>query len=288
VPPSGPDRPLTADEADRIDAADARDQDATEIEPSVAPGEGATTALAGDGSDTPVMRVVTDDDAARVGVHESDADDETADPDDAVGEGADETATLPDASPAFTASSTSGASAVGMAGRVRGRLPRARDVTTATTGGTATAATDQLPYVDDRVSRFWVLAIAATFAAILLYGLMLGRGGFLTPIAAPTPTLAPTPSPVVSPSPVPERVAVGVGQSERLSERVAVGVAVGVAERLGRRIAVRVTLGVARTVVARGHDGSSVGLSLTELDPPDRGSAARSGRVGRAARAHGR
>ena len=203
VPPSGPDRPLTADEADRIDAADARDQDATEIEPSVAPGEGATTALAGDGSDTPVMRVVTDDDAARVGVHESDADDETADPDDAVGEGADETATLPDASPAFTASSTSGASAVGMAGRVRGRLPRARDVTTATTGGTATAATDQLPYVDDRVSRFWVLAIAATFAAILLYGLMLGRGGFLTPIAAPTPTLAPTPSPVVSPSPSP-------------------------------------------------------------------------------------
>jgi hypothetical protein len=203
VPPSGPDQPLTADEADRIDAADARDQDATEIEPSVAPGEGATTALAGDGSDTPVMRVVTDDDAARVGVHESDADDETADPDDAVGEGADETATLPDASPAFTASSTSGASAVGMAGRVRGRLPRARDVTTATTGATATAGTDQLPYVDDRVSRFWVLAIAATFAAILLYGLMLGRGGFLTPIAAPTPTLAPTPSPVVSPTPSP-------------------------------------------------------------------------------------
>jgi len=61
--------------------------------------------------------------------------------------------------------------------------------------------TDELPYVDDRVSKFWVALIALTFLAILLYGLFLGSGGFLNP-PTPVPTEAP-PSPTLSTSPAP-------------------------------------------------------------------------------------
>jgi hypothetical protein len=64
-------------------------------------------------------------------------------------------------------------------------------------------ATEELPYVDDRVSRLWVLLIVAVFAAIFLWGVLGGRNGIL--IAGPSPSpgesLEPTPSQLISPSP---------------------------------------------------------------------------------------
>ena len=69
---------------------------------------------------------------------------------------------------------------------------------------TSAAPVDELPYVDDRVSKIWVVLIAAVFAAIFIYGLLLGRGGILTtsPLPEPTASGAPTTSPstVVSPT----------------------------------------------------------------------------------------
>ncbi len=74
---------------------------------------------------------------------------------------------------------------------------------------------DELPWVDDRVSKLWVALIVAVFGLILLYGILLGNAGLLTPVASPSPSpsqapvstptapTSPTPrsSPAVSPSP---------------------------------------------------------------------------------------
>ena len=57
---------------------------------------------------------------------------------------------------------------------------------------------DELPYVDDRVSKIWVLLIVGVFVAIFAYGLLLGQAGLLT--TAPTPTPSPTASPTASPT----------------------------------------------------------------------------------------
>lgn len=77
----------------------------------------------------------------------------------------------------------------------RGDAPRraARSETRAAPG----RAEDELPYVDDRVSKVWVLLIVATFVAIFAYGLLFGQAGMLTP----QPTPSPSPTPVVTPSP---------------------------------------------------------------------------------------
>ena len=61
------------------------------------------------------------------------------------------------------------------------------------------APVDELPYADDRVSKVWVALIVAVFAAIFLYGLLLGRGGILS--TTPTPEPTPSPAPSLSPSP---------------------------------------------------------------------------------------
>lgn len=70
--------------------------------------------------------------------------------------------------------------------------------------GATAAPVDELPYVDDRVSKFWVVLIAAVFASIFIYGLLLGRGGILTtsPLPEPSASRPPTTSPgtVVSPT----------------------------------------------------------------------------------------
>ncbi|CAN5751851.1 hypothetical protein BH24CHL6_BH24CHL6_05610 [soil metagenome] len=58
---------------------------------------------------------------------------------------------------------------------------------------------EELPYVDDRVSKVWVLLIVAVFAAIFAYGVLFGRAGLLTPDPAPSPAFSP--SPIVSPAP---------------------------------------------------------------------------------------
>jgi hypothetical protein len=82
--------------------------------------------------------------------------------------------------------------------QVRGPEPRA------TTGAPARAVApeDELPYIDDRLSKIWVGAIVAVFALILAYGLLFGKAGALTP-ATPSPTPSPSATPTLSASPVP-------------------------------------------------------------------------------------
>ena len=50
--------------------------------------------------------------------------------------------------------------------------------------------------IQDRASALFVVLTVAVFAVILLNGIVLGKGGFLAPLATPTPipTLAPTPA----------------------------------------------------------------------------------------------
>lgn len=67
---------------------------------------------------------------------------------------------------------------------------------------TTPVGSDELPYVDDRVSKFFVGAVVAVFAAIFAYGVLFGGAGLLTPDPTPRPSRAPTPnaSPAASPS----------------------------------------------------------------------------------------
>ena len=83
--------------------------------------------------------------------------------------------------------------------QVRGPEPRARG---AASPQVTVAAEDELPYVDDRVSKIWVGAIVAVFVLILAYGLLFGKSGALTP-PTPSPTPSPSPTPTLSASPVP-------------------------------------------------------------------------------------
>jgi hypothetical protein len=67
------------------------------------------------------------------------------------------------------------------------------------------ASEEELPYIDDRVSKVWVVLIVGIFVAILFYGLLFGKGGALNPRPQPSPTpiltlAPPTASPVASPS----------------------------------------------------------------------------------------
>jgi hypothetical protein len=86
----------------------------------------------------------------------------------------------------------------------RGRRARGAAAGTAAAEGKPVTA-DDLPYVDDRVSKIWVGAIIATFLLILAYGFFLGKGGLLTttPAPSPSPSPAPSSSPSVSPSRTP-------------------------------------------------------------------------------------
>jgi hypothetical protein len=81
----------------------------------------------------------------------------------------------------------------------------ARTTTTPPSRGAASARpADELPYVDDPVSKWWVAIIIAVFVLIFAYALLFGRGGLIGPIggeAGPTPQ--PTPVLTVSPSPSP-------------------------------------------------------------------------------------
>ena len=74
----------------------------------------------------------------------------------------------------------------------------------ASTGSKLTqpAGSDELPYVDDRLSKYFVGAIVAVFAAIFAYAVLFGGSGLLTPDRSPRPSrpLAPSVSPVTSPS----------------------------------------------------------------------------------------
>ncbi|HEY7598806.1 MAG TPA: hypothetical protein VH741_02675 [Candidatus Limnocylindrales bacterium] len=82
--------------------------------------------------------------------------------------------------------------------QVRGREPRGA----ATAPSRPAAIEDELPYIDDRVSKVWVVAIVAVFVLILVYGLLFGKAGALTP-PTPSPTPSPTAAPTLTASPAP-------------------------------------------------------------------------------------
>jgi hypothetical protein len=70
----------------------------------------------------------------------------------------------------------------------------------ATKAGVAPASiAEQAVHIDDRISTIYVLAAIAVFVAILLFGIVGGRSGFLT--SDPPPSTAPTASTGASPSP---------------------------------------------------------------------------------------
>jgi hypothetical protein len=73
---------------------------------------------------------------------------------------------------------------------VRGNQSRAR---TTPAPSPRVHSDDELPYIDDRASKIWVAAIVGVFTLILIYGLLFGKSGALSP---PTPSPEPTSSPV--------------------------------------------------------------------------------------------
>jgi hypothetical protein len=66
----------------------------------------------------------------------------------------------------------------------------------------ASTSEDELPYVDDRVSKYWVGTMVAIFLLILAYGILFGKAGELTP-ATPSPSPSPSATPTLSASPIP-------------------------------------------------------------------------------------
>ena len=87
------------------------------------------------------------------------------------------------------------AARVAAGGRTRGATRKEQRPTPAAVG----PEPETLPYIDDPVSRWWVILIAVVFAAIFAYGIFLGHGGVLTPI----PTPSPIPTATAAPSPIP-------------------------------------------------------------------------------------
>lgn len=80
---------------------------------------------------------------------------------------------------------------------------RGRDSRAAATSSVHDASTseDELPYIDDRFSKYWVGAIVAVFLLIVAYGILFGKAGALTP-PTPSPTPSPSATPALSASPV--------------------------------------------------------------------------------------
>lgn len=77
--------------------------------------------------------------------------------------------------------------------------PRSRAATTAPTPPSAEAG-EPPHYIDDPVSKWWVILIVAVFAVIFAWALLLGSNGLLGG-GGTEPSAAPTPSPQVSPGP---------------------------------------------------------------------------------------
>jgi 2-oxoglutarate dehydrogenase E2 component (dihydrolipoamide succinyltransferase) len=77
----------------------------------------------------------------------------------------------------------------------RGRAP-------APTKAAAPSVSEQAVRVSDRASAVFVIGVTGVFVAMLLYGMLLGHGGFVTDaLATPRPTKAPTPVPTVTAAP---------------------------------------------------------------------------------------
>jgi hypothetical protein len=83
--------------------------------------------------------------------------------------------------------------------QVRGRDSRAPATSSV---HDASTSEDELPYIDDRFSKYWVGAIVAVFLLIVAYGILFGKAGALTP-PTPSPTPSPSATPSLSASPVP-------------------------------------------------------------------------------------
>ena len=98
----------------------------------------------------------------------------------------------PDLAPALPASR----------GRDRDREARARGARMA---APVASPSDQAVHVDDRISKVFVAATVLVFLLIFLNGMLLGKGGALSPSPTPTPvpstTATPSGSPVGSASP---------------------------------------------------------------------------------------
>ena len=96
---------------------------------------------------------------------------------------------------------------------------RRRGAQAVPTAPVAAAGTEVLPWVDDRVSKAWVLIIVVIFAVIFANGVLFGVGGTFTPIATPGPTIpycdsefaSPTATGVGSPTATPTDIVVGAG-----------------------------------------------------------------------------
>ena len=84
--------------------------------------------------------------------------------------------------------------------RTRGMRPGERRALR--TAGQAQIPIDESLRIKDRASAVFVLVAVLVFGLIFLNGVVLGHGGFLTPVPTPTaiPTLAPSPSATVAPS----------------------------------------------------------------------------------------
>ncbi len=62
---------------------------------------------------------------------------------------------------------------------------------------------DEIPYIDDPVSKWWIGIIIAVFALIFAYAILFGRGGLLADIFTSDSSPSPESSLVASPSALP-------------------------------------------------------------------------------------
>ena len=98
---------------------------------------------------------------------------------------------------ALAASTAARAGRASAASREPGRRPRG--VRGPAAPARAQTASDIAVHVDDRVSAIFVIGVIAVFVLIFLNGLVLGKGGFLTPIPTPRPVASASPAASVAP-----------------------------------------------------------------------------------------
>jgi hypothetical protein len=134
-----------------------------------------------------------DDDAQPVDENDADSplDDETAGEDAAFAEPEEV------AGAAAVASTTPRAGRASAASRATGRGPRG--LRGPATPARAQTASDIAVHVDDRASGIFVIGVIAIFVLIFLNAVVLGKGGFLTPIPTPRPVASAAPAASVAP-----------------------------------------------------------------------------------------
>jgi hypothetical protein len=86
-----------------------------------------------------------------------------------------------------------GTATVARGARLGGRLQRSP--------AAPATPSERAVHISDRMSQVFVIAATLTFVGIVLYAMVGGVGGFLTPRATPTPSAEESESPSASPSP---------------------------------------------------------------------------------------